>query len=81
MTTCFPIYTLHIFYSVIRLFVYSVVVCSFIRLFVYLVIRLFVYAHQIFRLFVFVYSVIRVRLFGNSCSFIQLGVGLTVCTI
>ena len=70
MTTCFTICTLHIVYSVVRLFG-----CSFIRLFVYSAVRLCVS----------IFSFIRVRLFGNSCSFVrlfvsavQLGVVLTV---
>ena len=57
MTACFPINTLHIVYSVVRLFVYSVVRlfgCSFMRS------KFFVYSCSFIRSFVFVYSVVRV---------------------
>ena len=71
MTACCPIYTLHIVYSVIRLFG-----CSVVRLF----------GCSVVRLCVANVSFIRVRLFGYSCSFIRLfvsavylGVVLTVC--
>ena len=68
MTACFPIYTLHIVYSVVRLFVYSVVRlfgCSFMRS------KFFVYSCSFIRLFVFVYSVVRVSCLlrsGFDCS-------------
>ena len=67
MTTCFSIYTLHIFYSVVRLFVYSVVClfgCSVMR------VKCFVYSCSLIG-----YSCSFVRLFVSA---VQLGVVLTV---